>query len=76
MPKNYRHFIKMLNTYKSFIHPTVYISDDITAPDAGFEVDTNRVVILGADGSQTPLALATKTRIAEAIIERVAALLP
>ncbi len=52
------------------------IANDITAPDAGFEVDTNRVVILGADGTQTPLALATKTRIAEAIIERVAALLP
>ncbi|MBI1280925.1 MAG: bifunctional phosphopantothenoylcysteine decarboxylase/phosphopantothenate--cysteine ligase CoaBC [Anaerolineaceae bacterium] len=52
------------------------IANDITAPDAGFEVDTNRVVILGADGSQTPLALATKTRIAEAIIERVAGLLP
>ena len=31
------------------------IANDITAPDAGFEVDTNRVVILGADGSQTPL---------------------
>ena len=51
------------------------IANDITAPDAGFEVDTNRVVILGADGSQTPLALASKTRIAEAIIERVAHLL-
>ncbi|MBA3871374.1 MAG: bifunctional phosphopantothenoylcysteine decarboxylase/phosphopantothenate--cysteine ligase CoaBC [Anaerolineae bacterium] len=52
------------------------IANDITAPDAGFEVDTNRVVILGADGSQTPLALATKTRIAEAIISRVTHLLP
>ena len=51
------------------------IANDITAPDAGFEVDTNRVVILGADGSQTPLALATKTRIAEAIIERVSGIL-
>lgn len=52
------------------------IANDITTPDAGFEVDTNRVIILGADGTQTPLALASKTRIAEAIIERVAALLP
>jgi len=51
------------------------IANDITAPDAGFEVDTNRVVILGADGSQTPLALATKTRIAEIIIANVAKLL-
>ncbi len=52
------------------------IANDITAPDAGFEVDTNRVVILGADGSQTPLALASKTRIAEAIVSQVAHLLP
>ena len=52
------------------------IANDITAPDAGFEVDTNRVIILGADGSQTPLALASKTRIAEAIVSRVAHLLP
>ncbi len=44
------------------------IANDITAPDAGFEVDTNRVIILGADGSQTPLALASKTHIAEAIV--------
>ncbi len=51
------------------------VANDITAPDAGFEVDTNRVILLGRDGSHTPLALATKTRIAEAIIERVAALL-
>ena len=52
------------------------IANDITAPDAGFEVDTNRVIILGVDGSQTPLALASKTRIAEAIVSRVAHLLP
>ncbi len=52
------------------------IANDITAPDAGFEVDTNRVIILGADGSQTPLALASKTRVAEAIVSRVTHLLP
>lgn len=52
------------------------VANDITAPDAGFEVDTNRVILLGADGSQTPLALASKTRIAETIVEQVAKLLP
>ncbi len=49
------------------------VANDITAPDAGFEVDTNRVVMLDADGSQTPLDLAQKSWIAEAIIARVAA---
>lgn len=51
------------------------VANDITASDAGFEVDTNRVNILGADGSQEGLALASKTLIAERIVERVAALL-
>lgn len=48
------------------------VANDITAADAGFEVDTNRVVILDASGGQTPIALASKTRIAEAIVQQVA----
>jgi phosphopantothenoylcysteine decarboxylase / phosphopantothenate---cysteine ligase len=51
------------------------VANDITAPDAGFEVETNRVVILDSAGGQTPLALASKSAVAEAIIARVAALL-
>jgi phosphopantothenoylcysteine decarboxylase/phosphopantothenate--cysteine ligase len=51
------------------------VANDITAKDAGFEVDTNRVTILGADGGQEAVALSTKTLIAERIVERVAALL-
>lgn len=51
------------------------VANDITAPDAGFEVDTNRVIILDAHGGQLPLALASKTRVAETIISRVADLL-
>ncbi len=48
------------------------IANDITEPGAGFEGDTNRVVILDSDGSQTPMELTSKARVAEAIIERVA----
>jgi phosphopantothenoylcysteine decarboxylase/phosphopantothenate--cysteine ligase len=51
------------------------IANDITAPDAGFEVDTNRVIILDREGHQQPLDLASKARISEIIIERIAALL-
>jgi phosphopantothenoylcysteine decarboxylase/phosphopantothenate--cysteine ligase len=51
------------------------VANDITVPDAGFEVETNRVVILDAAGGQTPLALASKSAVAEVIIARVAALL-
>lgn len=51
------------------------VANDITAKDAGFEVDTNRVTILDASGGQEAVALATKTLIAERIVERVATLL-
>ncbi len=51
------------------------VANDITAPDAGFEVDTNRVILLDAAGGQQALALASKTHVAEAIIARVVALL-
>ena len=50
------------------------VANDITAPDAGFAVDTNRVVILDADGGQQIVELASKTHIAEVIVERAATL--
>jgi phosphopantothenoylcysteine decarboxylase/phosphopantothenate--cysteine ligase len=51
------------------------VANDITAADAGFEVDTNRVIVIDVQGSQEPLDLASKSHIAEAVIRRVAALL-
>lgn len=49
------------------------VANDITAPDAGFAVETNRVTILDAEGGQQPLALMSKARVAEIVIERAAA---
>lgn len=51
------------------------VANDITAEDAGFNTDTNRVIILDADGGQQPLPLATKAQVSETIIARVAQLL-
>lgn len=51
------------------------VANDITAPDAGFNVDTNRVVLIDAGGAQHPLDLTSKARVGEAVIARVAALL-
>jgi phosphopantothenoylcysteine decarboxylase / phosphopantothenate---cysteine ligase len=48
------------------------VANDISAADAGFEVDTNRVIILDADGGQTPLDLTSKALVGEAIVQRVA----
>jgi phosphopantothenoylcysteine decarboxylase/phosphopantothenate--cysteine ligase len=50
-------------------------ANDISAKDAGFSVDTNRITLLFADGSKESLPLMSKTEAAEKIIEHVARLL-
>jgi phosphopantothenoylcysteine decarboxylase / phosphopantothenate---cysteine ligase len=50
-------------------------ANDISANDAGFAVETNRVTLLFADGHQEVLPLMSKTEVAEVILERVAKLL-
>lgn len=51
------------------------VANDISAPDAGFGVDTNRITLLYTDGRTEPLPLMSKAEVAEAIITRLAALL-
>ncbi len=51
------------------------VLNDATEPGAGFGVDTNRVTLLGADGSRDALPLMPKRDVADAILDRVAALL-
>lgn len=50
-------------------------ANDISAGDAGFSVETNRITLLFADGRRESLSLMSKTEAAEIIVERVAALL-
>ncbi|SRR5258706_11002669 len=50
-------------------------ANDISAPDAGFAVDTNRITLLYADGHRESLPLMSKDEVAEAIIKRMTALL-
>ncbi|MBI4409080.1 MAG: bifunctional phosphopantothenoylcysteine decarboxylase/phosphopantothenate--cysteine ligase CoaBC [Gemmatimonadetes bacterium] len=45
-------------------------------PGAGFEVDTNRVVMLGRDGREDALPLLSKHAVAEAVLDRLETLLP
>ncbi len=49
------------------------VANDISAADAGFEVDTNRVVFLFPDGSKQSLPVQEKVAVAEAIIQQVIA---
>ncbi|HZN15598.1 MAG TPA: bifunctional phosphopantothenoylcysteine decarboxylase/phosphopantothenate--cysteine ligase CoaBC [Acidimicrobiales bacterium] len=48
------------------------VANDVAEPDAGFEHDTNRVFILGADGTEVEVPLADKRQIARAILDVVA----
>jgi len=47
----------------------------VDSPDAGFNVDTNRAVLLSADGGRTEVPLATKAHLAGVICDRVESLL-
>jgi phosphopantothenoylcysteine decarboxylase / phosphopantothenate---cysteine ligase len=51
------------------------IANDITARDAGFGAETNRVTIIRENGDRESLPLMSKSDVAEAIIERIAGLL-
>jgi len=51
------------------------VANDITAPDAGFSVDTNRVVIIDRSGQADQLPLMSKSEVAHKILDRVAQLL-
>lgn len=50
-------------------------ANDISAKDAGFAVETNRITLLFADGPQEVLPLMNKSEVAEIIIERISRLL-
>ena len=50
-------------------------ANDISADDAGFAVETNRLTLLFADGRRESLSLMSKTEAAEIIMARIAALL-
>jgi phosphopantothenoylcysteine decarboxylase/phosphopantothenate--cysteine ligase len=47
------------------------VANDVTAPGAGFEHDTNHVVIIDADGTEREVPLADKRAIARAVFDAV-----
>jgi phosphopantothenoylcysteine decarboxylase/phosphopantothenate--cysteine ligase len=50
------------------------VANDVSSPDSGFEVPTNRAVIAGPNGT-VDVGLVTKAALAEALVDRVADLL-
>lgn len=47
------------------------VANDVTQGDAGFEVDTNRVVLIGTGGEPEPLPLMSKDDVAAKILDWV-----
>ena len=50
-------------------------ANDITAPDSGFDVDTNRVTLIDKQGNLEELPLMTKREVADKILDKVVGLL-
>ncbi len=50
------------------------VANDVSAPQVGFDHDTNAVTIFGVDGTVTSVPLATKGAVADAVYDRVARL--
>ena len=52
------------------------VVNDVSGDDAGFAVDTNRVVILARDGGRLEVPLASKREVADHILDEVVARVP
>ncbi|MGH9180009.1 MAG: phosphopantothenoylcysteine decarboxylase, partial [Acidimicrobiales bacterium] len=53
-------------------HLDLVVANDVSAPDAGFDADTNRVVLVTADGSEQTVPLSDKRAVARAVLDAVA----
>lgn len=53
----------------------IIAANDVTAPDSGFDADTNRVTIIHASGDVEALPTMPKIEVAHALLDRVKALL-
>jgi len=49
------------------------VANDVSAPRAGFEHDTNAAVIVGADGTVVDVPLSPKRAVARSVLDAVAA---
>jgi len=47
------------------------VANDVSAPDAGFEVDTNRAILLYSSGSAEEIPLMPKAQLAGLILDRI-----
>ena len=53
-------------------HLDLVVANDVSAPGAGFDADTNRVVLVAGDGSEQTVPLSDKRAVARAVLDAVA----
>jgi phosphopantothenoylcysteine decarboxylase/phosphopantothenate--cysteine ligase len=53
----------------------IMVANDVSAADSGFEVDTNRAILLYSSGSREETPLLDKRELADLLLDRVAAVL-
>ncbi len=51
------------------------VANDVSAADAGFEVDTNRAILVDAEGGTAETPLVTKDALADVVLDRIADLI-
>ena len=56
-------------------HLDLIVANDVSAPGAGFDTETNAVVLVGADGSEQTVALTEKRGVARAVLDAVVSLM-
>jgi phosphopantothenoylcysteine decarboxylase / phosphopantothenate---cysteine ligase len=56
-------------------HVDLMVANDVSASDAGFEVDTNRAILLYSSGSREETPLLDKRELADLLLDRIAAVL-
>lgn len=54
-------------------HADLLVANDVSRADAGFDVDTNQIIIFAADGARQAYPLTTKLAAADYILDAVAA---
>src|SRR5690606_29342670 len=48
------------------------VANDVSRPDSGFDVDTNRVILFSRDGQFIPLPLLSKLEVADRLLDCLA----
>lgn len=68
------HAVERAHEKRQRKHVDLIVANDVSRSDAGFDVDTNAVTIVGADGS-TAVPLQSKSKVAAVILDHVERLL-